>query len=531
MLNTPRAYGGGMVTAPHHLASQAGAAVLRQGGNASEAMIAMAAAIAVVYPHMNAIGGDSFWLAAAPGDSPVGIQACGPAARLATPEFYVDRGHEEIPSRGPLAVLTVAGTLGGWQRALELSRRWGGRLGLDILLSDAIRHGREGIPVSASQARLTRDKLPELQDVPGFADTYLDAGKLPAEGFRLCQSALADTLEQLARAGLDDFYRGDIARALAADLDASGSPVRLQDLEGYEATFVEPLSLRLSAARAYNMPPPTQGLSSLTILAILDRLGRPTGEDFGFVHATVEATKQAFLVRDGQVRDPATMTVDPASLLSDAAIARMAAAVDRQRALPWPQTAAPGDTIWMGAIDAEGRAISLIQSLYWEFGSGLVSRRTGVLWQNRGISFSLADGHPNRLAPGRLPFHTLNPALARFEDGRTMVYGTMGGEGQPQTQATVFARYAWGAMGLQQAVTAPRWLLGRTWGSQSTTLKLESRWDAGIVAALQRAGHETELVESYSDLMGHAGAVVRHADGLLEGAADPRSDGAVAATI
>jgi oxamate amidohydrolase len=168
-------------------------------------MIAMAAAIAVVYPHMNSIGGDSFWLAAAPGDSPVGIQACGPAARLATPELYLERGHGEIPSRGPLAALTVAGTLGGWQRALELSRRWGGRLGLDTLLSDAIRHGRAGIPVSASQARLTRDKLPELQDVPGFTDTYLDDGRVPAEGFRLRQPALADTLEQFARAGLDDF--------------------------------------------------------------------------------------------------------------------------------------------------------------------------------------------------------------------------------------------------------------------------------------------------------------------------------------
>jgi oxamate amidohydrolase len=528
MLNTPRAYGG-MVTAPHHLASQAGAAVLRQGGNAAEAMLAMAAAIAVVYPHMNSIGGDSFWLAAAPGDEPVGIQACGPAARLATPELYFERGHRRDSEPWPLAALTVAGTLGGWQRALELSHRWGGRLRLETLLSDAIRHGRVGIPVSASQARLTRDKLPELQDVPGFADTYLDDGQVPAEGFCLRQPALADTLEQLARAGLDDFYRGDIARALAADLDASGSPMRLQDLESYEASFVEPLSVQLSAARAYNLPPPTQGVSSLAILAILDRLGRPAGEDFGFVHAIVEATKQAFLVRNAEVRDPATMTVDPASLLSDAAIGKMAAAVDRQRALSWQRPSSPGDTIWMGAIDAEGRAVSFIQSLYWEFGSGLVSRRTGVLWQNRGISFSLADGHPNRLAPGRLPFHTLNPALARFKDGRTMVYGTMGGEGQPQTQAAVFARYAWGTMGLQQAVTAPRWLLGRTWGSQSTTLKLERRWDAGVVAALQRAGHETELVESYSDLMGQAGAIVRHADGLLEGAADPRSDGAVAA--
>ena len=528
MLNTPRAFGG-MLTAPHHLASQAGAAILRQGGNAAEAMLAMAAAIAVVYPHMNSLGGDGFWLAAAPGEDPVGIQACGPAARLATPELYAGQGHATIPSRGPLAALTVAGAVGGWQRAFELSRRWGGRMELSDLVGDAIRHGREGIPVSASQARLTREKLPELEDVPGFAETYLDAGKVPPEGFRLRQPALAATLEQLARAGLDDFYRGDVACALAADLEAAGSPLGLEDLEAYEASFVAPLSVRLIGARVFNLPPPTQGVSSLAILAVLDRLGRPAGEDFGFVHAAVEATKQAFIVRDAEVRDPATMTVDAASLLSDDAIGRMAAAIDRRRALPWPRPAAPGDTVWMGAIDAGGRAVSFIQSLYWEFGSGLMSRRTGILWQNRGTSFSLAHGHPNRLAPGRLPFHTLNPALSRFDDGRAMVYGAMGGEGQPQTQAAVFARYAWGDMALQQAVSAPRWLLGRTWGSQTTTLKLERRWDTTVVAELRQAGHKTELVEPFSDLMGHAGAIVRHADGLLEGAADPRCDGAAAA--
>jgi len=528
MLKTPRAYGG-MATAPHHVAAQAGAAVLRAGGNAAEAMLAMAATIAVVYPHMNSIGGDGFWLAAAPGQAPTGIQACGPAARRATPELYLDEGLSEIPSRGPLAALTVPGTVGGWQRALELARRWGGRMPLPDLLAEAIRHGRNGIAVTASQARLTRVKLPELNDVPAFAQTYLEKGSVPAEGARLRQPALAETLEQLGRAGLDDFYRGDVARALAGDLEAAGSPLGLQDLEAYQASFVDPLSVRLTGARAYNLPPPTQGASSLAILAILDRLGRPARDDFTLVHATVEATKQAFILRDAEIRDPATMTVEPASLVSEEAIARMAAASDRDEALSWPHEPAPGDTIWMGAIDAAGRAVSFIQSLYWEFGSGLVSRRTGVLMQNRGVSFRLAAGHPNRLAPGRLPFHTLNPALARFDDGRTMAYGTMGGDGQPQTQAAIFARYAWGGMGLQEAVTAPRWLLGRTWGEATTTLKLERRLYEDSATVLMLTGHHVERVEDFSDLMGHAGAVVRHADGLLEGASDPRSDGAVAA--
>ena len=188
-----------------------------------------------------------------------------------------------------------------------------------------------------------------------------------------------------------------------------------------------------------------------------------------------------------------------------------------------------GKMIWMGAVDAQGRAVSFIQSVYWEFGSGVVLRDTGVTLQNRGSSFSLDPRALNVLEPGRKPFHTLNPSLAHFDDGRVMPYGTMGGEGQPQTQAAVFTRYARFGQTLQQAITAPRWLLGRTWGDVSTSLKLESRFDPTLIQALKDAGHQVELLpEAYSDTMGHAGALVRHSDGLIEGAADPRSDGLVA---
>jgi gamma-glutamyltranspeptidase/glutathione hydrolase len=172
--------------------------------------------------------------------------------------------------------------------------------------------------------------------------------------------------------------------------------------------------------------------------------------------------------------------------------------------------------------------VSFIQSLYWEFGSGVVLGDTGIVWQNRGASFGLAAGARNALAPRRKPFHTLNPALARLANGRVMVYGTMGGDGQPQTQAAVFSRYALFGQDLQAAVSAPRWLLGRTWGQVSTTLKLESRIDPALVAALADAGHAVEVVEPWSQLMGHAGALVRHRDGLIEGASDPRSDGRAA---
>jgi gamma-glutamyltranspeptidase/glutathione hydrolase len=182
----------------------------------------------------------------------------------------------------------------------------------------------------------------------------------------------------------------------------------------------------------------------------------------------------------------------------------------------------------MGTIDAQGRAVSFIQSIYHEFGSGIVLPSTGINWQNRGCSFSLSAGARNALAPGRKPFHTLNPALALLEDGRTMVYGTMGGDGQPQTQAAVFTRHVVHGIALQEAVAAPRWLLGRTWGSMSETLKLERRFDPALVAELARRGHEVEVVGDFDEVVGHAGALVRHPDGRLEGGFDPRSDGAVA---
>ena len=518
---------GGMHVAPHHLAAQAGRDVLREGGNAVEAMVAAAAAIAVVYPHMNAIGGDGFWLIHEPGKKPVAIDASGPAAGLANRAFYA--GLEAIPSRGPTAALTVAGTIGGWAKALEVAAPWGKALPLQRLLSDAIRHAHAGVAVTTSQSQLTQLKLDGLKNAPGFAHTYLVNGQPPRVGHILKQAALGRTLATLAEQGLDDFYRGGIAQRMAAELERIGSPLRGADLASYHAQVVDPLAVRLSDSTVYNLPPPTQGLSALMILGLFERLGVSEGEGFAHLHGLVESTKRAFRVRDRVVTDPQRLPADPRSFLSAPALDALAGEIDMQVALPWPDTAAPGDTIWMGAIDSAGRSVSFIQSVYWEFGSGVVLEDTGVCWQNRGTSFSLNPNALNTLVPGRKPFHTLNPSMALFDDGRVMPYGTMGGEGQPQTQAAVFTRYARFGQELQQAVSAPRWLLGRTWGDVSTTLKLENRFDPALVAALRAAGHQVELLnETFSDTMGHAGALVRHPDGLIEGAVDPRSDGTVA---
>ncbi|MDJ0944565.1 MAG: gamma-glutamyltransferase [Kiloniellales bacterium] len=537
MLNTPRAYGG-MVTAPHHLAAEAGLGILSEGGNAVEAMLAAAATVAVVYPHMNSLGGDGFWLISAPGAAPRAIDAAGHAGAAVTPDFYRDRGLAEIPARGPLAVNTVPGAVAGWAAALAQAAALGGRLPLSRLLAPAIHYAEAGAPVTRSLFDTTTAKRGELAPLPGFAETFLPGGAAPAVGSRFRQPALAASLRRLAEAGLDDFYRGALARALAADLAAAGSPLTAADLEAGAAEEVEPLTLDLKlagrpeagGARVYNLPPPTQGLASLIILGLFDRLAVAEAEGFDHIHGLVEATKQAFLVRDREVADPGAMAAPAQDFLAAARLDALAAAIDRRRALAWPQPApGPGDTVWLAAADAEGRVVSYIQSIFWEFGSGVVSAETGILLQNRGSSFALDPALPRAAVPGRKPFHTLNPALAVFGDGRVLAYGCMGGEGQPQTQAAVFSRYAGFGQELQTAVTAPRWLLGRAWGAESTTLKLERRFAPALIDALEAAGHDVEPVAEITDLMGHAGAVVRHDDGLLEGASDPRSDGAVAA--
>ncbi len=522
----------GMAVAPHSLAAQSAVAVLREGGNAIEAMVAAAASIAVVYPHMNSIGGDAFWLIHVPGDTPRAIDACGAAGARVLPGFYRDLNLDTIPFRGGVAANTVAGTLSGWSLALDYSKDGlGGRLPLSRLLADAIHYARHGVPVTRSQYATTTAKFDELCGQPGFDETFLAAGEVPQVGAPFLQPRMAATFQQLATAGLDDFYRGDLARSIARDLATAGSPLTIDDLRSHRAGWRTPLVLAHSLGSVYNVAPPTQGVVSLLILGILDTLdiGATDKDGADYIHLCVEAAKQAFGVRDRHVTDPAYMTVDAQDLLSDGAVRALAMRIDRRRAAPWGEGRGPADTIWMGVIDGAGRAVSFIQSLYHEYGAGIVLRESGINWQNRGCSFSLDEHARNALRPGRKPFHTLNPALALLDDGTTTVYGSMGGDGQPQTQSAVFTRCAVFGMSPEAAIAAPRWLLGRTWGQTSDTLKLESRFRSDVVEDLRSRGHEVELLDPYDPVVGHAGAILRDARGVLRGGSDPRSDGGVAA--
>jgi len=519
-----------MVTAPHHLAARAGLRVLEEGGNAIEAMVAAAATIAVVYPHMNGLGGDAFWLVARPGRAPLSIEAAGVAGRAVTTDLYKAQGLDRIPNRGPLAANTVAGAVSGWSSALDISKQhWDGGLPLARLLEDAIYYAEAGAPVAESVAHTAARVLDEVGTLPHFADLFLaDDGRAPAPGTWMKNPALGRTLRLLTEHGLDDFYRGEVGRAVSADLKAQGSPLVSDDLASHRSVRRRPLAVKLAEGTVYNTQPPTQGLASLMILGLFERLGGGRAESFEHIHGLLEATKVAYALRNRHVTDPRYMAVHPATYLSDTMLDQMAAGIDPARAAPWPAPVADGDTVWMGCIDGAGRAVSFIQSLYQGYGSGVVLPETGLLWQNRGIAFQLDPAAPNVLIPGRRPFHTLNPPMARLRDGSVLVYGTMGGDSQPQVQAQIFTRHVMFGQSLQTAVTAPRWLLGRAWSGAAADVKIENRVDPAVIADLERAGHMVTRLDAFDEIAGHAGAIRRRLDGVLEGATDPRADGIVA---
>ena len=509
--------------------------MLQDGGNAVEAMIAAATTIAVVYPHMNGLGGDNFWLIHSADKNVKGIDACGGAAGLASMDYYREQSCDAIPNRGPLAALTMAGAVSGWHSAFDYSQKaLHGRLPLSRLFEDAIHYAKEGVVVAETVARNASEKLSQLESQPGFADVYMSQSESGTkstlrEGEKLVQARIAATLEALIKNGLSDFYQGDLARSMANDLEKLGSPLRVDDFTRHQALTPEPLMLKVAGHEVYNMPPPTQGLASLLLLGVYEKLGASCkNNDADYIHAIVEASKCAFRIRDQHVSDPEYMSEPASSYLNQELLSSMAKSVNPTQAAPWPDAATSGDTVWLGAIDKNGNAVSFIQSVYWEFGSGVILPETGITWQNRGTSFSLDKHHHNHLMPHRRPFHTIQPALARLSDGRVMSYGTMGGEGQPQTQAMLFTRHVLDKMPLQETVSAPRWLLGRTWGSEATNLRIENRFDDSVFKTLRARGHDLEVVGGYEEIMGHAGALVHHPDGLIEGAADPRSDGSAA---
>ncbi len=526
----------GMVVSPHHLASQAGLFMLQRGGTALDAAVAAAAVLSVAYPHMCGLGGDAFLLCFDAGSSSLlGLNASGAAGAAASAGFFAGRGMEAVPQRGPLAAVTVPGAVSGWGEAYRLSReRMGSPLAWSDLLEPAIACAERGVPVSPSLARWSRaDSGPGgvLCAPWGAGRLYLHDGHPLAPGEVLRQPELAAVLRRIAEQGARELYEGETAHMLCRGLQEMGGLLTLKDFAAQHAFAAEPLRVRYRGLEACNLPPNTQGMASLEMLNILDRLDvRSMGDGTAdYVHAMAEAAKLAFADRDEWLSDPADPDIPLDWLLSAAHADEMAARLRMDRALPAQRLSAGGDTVWLGAADRMGNAVSFIQSLYFDFGSGVVPAGTGILLQNRGCFFSLDPAHRNCLRPGRRTAHTLNPPMLLRNGRPYLVYGTMGGEGQPQTQAAVVTRIADFGCTPQQAVEAPRWLYGRSWGEASSSLTLEGRFAPEVFEELARRGHDVRKAAEYADIMGHAGAILLDPQtGVMQGGADPRGDGLAA---
>ncbi|MBP3952424.1 gamma-glutamyltransferase [Bacillus suaedae] len=529
----------GMVTTPHYLASQAGMKVLENGGNAIEAAIAATSTISVVYPHMNGIGGDNFWLIYDAKQKEVkALNASGRSGENATIGFYREQGVSKIPARGYLSANTIPGAVAGWEEAFQYSKlNFRSSLGWKDLLQTAIGYAKDGFPVTRSQEFWTKVNMNEadnqfrhLQRFDGFRSTFLNVdGSEFKTGERMRQLDLAQTLEQISNEGSKAFYQGEIAEKITRELQENGGVLTLEDFNNHESDWVTPLSVDYRGHQAYNLPPNTQGMASLSILNILNHFDLTQIEEGSaeYYHLIIEATKLAFNDRDQWLTDPDFVDIPLNRLLSKEHGAKLANQIKQgNNALHLNPLDPKGDTVWLGFIDKEGNAVSLIQSIYHDFGSGIIPKGTGVLLQNRGSFFSLDPHHTNCLQPKKRTFHTLNPAMLLKDELPVLIYGTMGGEGQPQTQAALITRIIDYQFDIQAAIEAPRWLYGRTWGADSNSLKVESRIPEKTIEVLKQFGHEIEVLEEFTDVMGHAGAIyIDQASGMKFGGADPRGDG------
>ena len=502
------------VASPHHTASAAGRDVLAAGGNAMDAALAVNAMLAVVYPHMCGIGGDLFLLyhEARTGEVHC-LNGTGPAPRAATRGAFAERGLDAVPVRGALSV-TVPGTVAAWEVAAE---RFGTRA-LGDLLGPAVDAAANGVGIGDRLAGWAADARDDLRTDPTLARRLLDAAGAPLPpGATLRQPELAESLRRIARHGARDFYAGELGDALARAIGEAGGLLAAADLRAYAPRWVTPIGVPHAGLDIITTPPNSQGITALLMLDHLAAAHPELPAGAGFVHAFVAAKRAAFAVRDRYVSDPRFMPVSAEDLLRDPALRDVAAPVAAPPA--W------GDTVYVCTADADGNACSLIQSLYYGFGSAFVAGDTGVLLHNRAHYFSLDEHHPNRLEPGKHTLHTLMACIA-LEDGRPrLVFGAMGADGQPQMNVQVLHRLLTGDHP-GDAVAAPRILHGRFLLEDDVgVLQVEADLDPDTLATLHAGDGRVEVLPARDERMGHAHAIAIGPDGAVTAGADPRSDG------
>jgi gamma-glutamyltranspeptidase len=495
------------VATPHTAATAAGVAAFEAGGNAVDAALAAACAIAVVYPHMNAVGGDVMALVHDGEGHAVNGSGRAPAALPPGP----------VPLRG-VGAITVPGAVGAWK---TLAGRWGS-LPLSRALLGAAALAHDGVPVAPSLARTAADCQDVIRADPGLSAVFAPGGSLVREGYVLVQPALARTLERLAACGADDLYQGETATMLAEGLGALGAPLAAADLATHHTVVSPALRHTVGEDTYLTVGPNSQGyvLPQIMDIAARTRLSDPFADGAPLLAAIFTETASD---RDRHLADPAAMRAGVEELLSDAHLAHLAETAMGATGVPtaWPR--ATGDTIALVTADANLR-VSLIQSIYYGFGSGVLEPRTGILLHNRGACFSADMESPNAPAPGKRPLHTLMPLMAE-RDGRVgWVAGTMGGHAQPQIHAQLLLRRREGA-GAQAAVSAPRFIVGEEVPGVAISVEqgLESAW-----SAFTDRGGTPVAIPAGSGLAGHSHALAIDADGTFDAGSDPRADGAAA---
>jgi gamma-glutamyltranspeptidase / glutathione hydrolase len=529
------------VVAPHHLATTAGLGILRAGGSAVDAAIATNAVLAVVDNEACGIGGDAFWLIwdGAAGRQ-VGLNGSGRSARTASAAGLLARGIQSMPHRGGLSI-TVPGAVRSWGDAHDRF----GRLERSVLLAPAIELAQDGFPadeafcraVEASAMVFERELGPECA---GWTSIYRPAGRPWQLGERVRLPALATSLERIARNGWAEPYEGDLADLQAAALAQAGSDIRRQDLADHRSTWTEPIATDYRGVQVTGHRPNSSGFVALELLNVLEQFEPPAGgpaEQVRWAHLGIEASKLAMADRDLHLGDPDHYQAPLARLLDKGYAQELAKRIDPDRAVPPPASRLPrgGGTIWLGVVDGEGNAVSLIESNYAGFGSGIVDPLTGIAYQNRGSYFSLDEDHANALGPARRTLHTLMPGMLLRNGRPWIVCGSMGGDAQPQIHAQVVSALVDGDADVATATALPRWFVEPAEHyAPPDTVRIEPRFDAAVLDGLAKRGHRLALTEPFDGALGHCHAIEVVDGGPAEGgslvaATDPRSQGLPAA--
>jgi gamma-glutamyltranspeptidase / glutathione hydrolase len=514
-----------MVASSQPLASQTGLDVLTRGGNAVDAAIAMAAVLNVTEPNMTGIGGDAFMMVySAKAKKLEALNASGRAPRALTAERVTALGHKQMPLSG-MEPINVPGAFDGWITLLEKH----GTMKLPDLLAPAIALAENGFPV---MEKTVADWIPEVEKLrrnPAAASTYLVNGEPPKPGDIFVQKNLARTFRTLAKGGRDAYYRGEIARAIVDYCQKNGGYLTMEDFAGHKSTWVEPISTTYRGHTLYEFPPNNQGLTALLALNILEGVDLKSMRDnpARYYHTLIEAMKIAFADRNRYIADPAFSKVPVKELISKEYAVKRRALLNPDKAIDPPaygEIKMGSDTTYFTVVDKDRNAVSFINSLFNSFGSGIVAGDTGIMLHNRGSGFVLQDGHPNRLEPGKRPFHTLIPAMVLKDDRLLMTYGVMGGDIQAQGHVQVLINLIDRGLNLQQAIDAPRirYISGRG-------VMLEDTLPPAVIADLIARGHERIMPPAgimHRALMGGGQAImIDPQTGALSGASDIRKDG------